>query len=84
MSDPNASRHPATTGLLRWFEYQHLPEGSKAREVSKRVHDLAQVLVHHLPDGPELTTGLRKLLESKDCFVRAAIAQPEKTADTSS
>jgi hypothetical protein len=24
-----------------------------------------------LPDGPEKTTGLRKLLEAKDCFVRA-------------
>ena len=28
-----------------------------------------------LPDGPELTAGLRKLLEAKDCFVRTAIAQ---------
>lgn len=26
-----------------------------------------------LPDGPELTAGLRKLLEAKDCFVRAAV-----------
>ena len=26
-----------------------------------------------LPDGPEKTAGLRKLLESKDCFVRAAL-----------
>ena len=24
-------------------------------------------------DGPELTAGLRKLLEAKDCFVRAAL-----------
>lgn len=24
-------------------------------------------------DGPELTAGLRKLLEAKDCLVRAAI-----------
>jgi hypothetical protein len=28
-----------------------------------------------LPDGPELSTGLRKLLEAKDCLVRAAIEQ---------
>ncbi len=27
-----------------------------------------------LPEGPELTAGLRKLLEAKDCFVRAAMA----------
>lgn len=26
-----------------------------------------------LPDGPEKTAGLRKLLEAKDCFVRAAL-----------
>ncbi len=26
-----------------------------------------------LPDGPELTAGLRKLVEAKDCFVRAAL-----------
>jgi hypothetical protein len=24
-------------------------------------------------DGPELTVGLRKLLEAKDCMVRAAL-----------
>lgn len=30
----------------------------------------------NLPDGPELsTTGLRKLLKAKDCFVRAALPQ---------
>jgi len=34
---------------------------------------MAGELLRHLPDGPELTTGLRKLLEAKDCFVRAAI-----------
>ncbi|NDU74057.1 hypothetical protein GWI34_15625 [Actinomadura sp. DSM 109109] len=26
-----------------------------------------------LPDGPELTAELRKLLEAKDCFVRASL-----------
>jgi hypothetical protein len=26
-----------------------------------------------LPDGPEKSAGLRKLLEAKDCFVRAAL-----------
>jgi hypothetical protein len=27
-----------------------------------------------LPDGPEKSAGLRKLLEAKDCFVRAKIS----------
>jgi hypothetical protein len=26
-----------------------------------------------LPDGPEKSAGMRKLLEAKDCFVRAFI-----------
>jgi hypothetical protein len=26
-----------------------------------------------LPEGAELTAGLRKLLEAKDCFVRSAL-----------
>jgi hypothetical protein len=64
-------RHPATTGLLRYFEYAHLPEHLQA--VSKPVGDLAQDMAAKLPDGPELTTGLRKLLEAKDCLVRAAL-----------
>ena len=32
------------------------------------------MMIEELDDGPELTTGLRKLLEAKDCFVRAAVA----------
>ena len=64
-------RHPATLGLLRHFAYSHLPEPLQA--VSAGCGELAYRLVDMLPDGPELTTGLRKLLEAKDCFVRAAL-----------
>ncbi|MYR37042.1 hypothetical protein [Streptomyces sp. CFMR 7] len=64
-------RHPATEHLLRYFEDDHLPPHLRA--VSKPCGDLAQELVDALPDGPELTAGLRKLLEAKDCFVRAAL-----------
>ncbi len=66
-----AERHPATTHLLRYFAYEHLRP--PLREVSRQCHDLAQAMVEQLPDGPELTAGLRKLLEAKDCFVRAAL-----------
>ncbi|MEU3976901.1 hypothetical protein [Streptomyces bacillaris] len=66
-----AERHPSTTNLLRYFEYDHLPPHLQA--VSKPCGDLAQELVDALSDGPELTAGLRKLLEAKDCFVRAAL-----------
>lgn len=64
-------RHPATTGLLRYFEFEHLK--TPLRQVSSECHDLAHRMVSRLPDGPELTTGLRKLLEAKDCFVRASL-----------
>jgi hypothetical protein len=64
-------RHPATTQLLRWFEYDHLPP--HLQDISQEFKILANIMVKALPDGPELSTGLRKLLEAKDCMVRAAI-----------
>ncbi|MGW5616289.1 hypothetical protein [Streptomyces sp. NPDC003877] len=66
-----ADRHPGTTHLLRYFEYAHLP--AHLQVVSRPCADLAQRMTEALPDGPELTAGLRKLLEAKDCFVRAAL-----------
>ena len=64
-------RHPGTTGILRHFEFAHLPP--HLADISERFHDLAHDLVAILPDGPELTTALRKLLEAKDCAVRARL-----------
>lgn len=64
-------RHPGTAHIARYFDYAHLPAHLQA--VSKPCHDLADHLLQGLPDGPELTAGLRKLLEAKDCFVRAAL-----------
>jgi len=66
-----ADRHPSTTALLRWFEYDHLPEDLQVK--SRGFGALAHQLVGELPDSPELSAGLRKLLEAKDCIVRAAI-----------
>ncbi len=63
--------HP-TAAILRYFEYQHLPEGP-LRDTSRECHELAHKLGAYLPVNAELTTGLRKLLEAKDCFVRARI-----------
>lgn len=34
---------------------------------------VATNLVDSLADSPELTAGLRKLLEAKDCFIRASL-----------
>lgn len=41
--------------------------------MSRDCAELADRMVERLDDGPELTAGLRKLLEAKDCFVRAAL-----------
>lgn len=65
------TRNPATVQVLRWFDADHLSgmPHNAAMVVRMTAHELARAL----PDGPELTTGLRKLLEARDCFVRAAI-----------
>lgn len=57
--------------LMQWFKFDHLP--AKLQEVSKPSCLLAQEMDAALPEGPEKTAGLRKLLEAKDCFVRASM-----------
>ena len=57
--------------IMRYFEYDHLPQA--LQEVSKDLCELAKKLDASLPDCAEKTAGLRKLLEAKDCFVRARI-----------
>ena len=57
--------------IMAYFHYEHLPE--KLQAVSRPVCELAQLMDRLLPDGPEKSAGLRKLLEAKDCFVRAWI-----------
>lgn len=60
---------PSTT--IKHFAWEHLPP--KLQEVSKPIGELARELEAKLPDGPEKSAGMRKLLEAKDCFVRAAM-----------
>ena len=64
------SEHPATTAILRHFTYDHLP--ADLQKISRPIAELAHDLAGRL-SGPELTAGLRKLLEAKDALVRAAI-----------
>lgn len=64
-------RYPSTVSIIRHFAWAHL--SVKLQEISRPCADLALVMVNRIPDGPELTSGLRKLLEAKDCFVRAAL-----------
>lgn len=57
--------------ILRYFDTRHLR--APLAGVSVKVFDLAQWMDDELPDCDEKSAGLRKLLEAKDCFVRAAL-----------
>jgi hypothetical protein len=63
--------------ILQYFDPGHLPDGH-LKYVSTKFLGMAQLMDACLPDGAEKSAGLRKLLEAKDCFVRAAI---EKEAE---
>jgi len=60
--------------LLQFFSYTHLPERLQA--ISKPFCELAHKMYTDLPMNPERTTMLRKLLEAKDCAVRAELYKP--------
>ena len=60
---------PSTT--IKFFTYEHL--SPKLQEVSKPIAELAKLMEETLPDGPEKSAGMRKLLEAKDCFVRSVL-----------
>ncbi len=57
--------------LMQFFEFAHLPP--HLQEVSQSFYTLATHIVAVLPDNPERTVALRKLLEAKDCAVRARL-----------
>lgn len=60
-----------SASIIKYFAYEHLP--AHLQEVSKPIGDLAQFMDESLPDGPEKSAGLRKLLEAKDALVRAKL-----------
>lgn len=55
--------------LLQFFTFGHLP--APLQDVSAPFADLAQMICDNLHRNPERTVALRKLLEAKDCAVRA-------------
>ncbi len=60
---------PPISPILKHFKYGHLPDNLKA--ASQPFGILAAELESILPPGPEKSAALRKLLEAKDCAVRA-------------
>lgn len=57
--------------LLQFFAFDHLPKHLQG--TSALFYHLAATLVAELPRNPERTVALRKLLEAKDCAVRAVL-----------
>lgn len=64
------------TQLLSFFSYDHLPPHLQV--VSEQFHQVAHQMVGGFSVCPEVYAGLRKLLEAKDCFVRAAIIKKQQ------
>lgn len=62
-------RNPSIVAVLKHFRFEHLPDD--LRDISRDCHDLALKMADRLPEGPDVTMGLRELLAAKDNFVRA-------------
>lgn len=59
--------------MLRHFRYGHLPP--HLRVISRKWAELAVATVQDVPRNAERTVALRKLLEGKDCAVRAILPE---------
>lgn len=64
----------AVDPILRFFHYKHLPPALRA--ISAPFCQQARGMVDALPRNAERTVALRKLLEAKDCAVRASLPTP--------
>lgn len=66
--------------MLQFFVHAHLPK--HLADVSRPFSELAHQIVAELPRNPERTVALRKLLEAKDCAVRALVYKSDVTFST--
>jgi hypothetical protein len=57
--------------LMKFFAYEHLKPEFQA--ISKPFGEMAAWIIATLPRNAERTVALRKLLEAKDCAVRASL-----------
>lgn len=57
--------------MLQFFDYTHLSD--PLQRVSMNFYNLARWIERELPENLERTVALRKLLEAKDCAIRAKI-----------
>lgn len=83
-SEKNMSNNPDTyedgskqATILQFFAYEHLPE--HLQEVSQEFYYMARYLDRVITTSAEKSVALRKLLESKDSAVRAAIVSTNQS-----
>jgi hypothetical protein len=61
--------------ILQFFKYENLP--AHLQDISKPFSHLAESMAETLPFNAETSTALRKLLEARDCAVRAVLFKQE-------
>lgn len=71
----STDNNPKFEPMMQFFAFEHLP--AHLQEASRQFHSLATDIVRFVPRNPERTVALRKLLEAKDCAVRAMIYKSE-------
>jgi hypothetical protein len=74
MENPNKTQSSETLApppIMAFFKFEHLP--TKLQDVSRPFCELAEQMMSTLPRSAETSAGLRKLLEAKDCAVRASL-----------
>ncbi len=69
--EPPIPRQVPHDHMMQFFAYAHLPPDLQV--ISKVFHDVAKWMLVTLDYSPERSAGLRKLLEAKDCAVRAKL-----------
>jgi hypothetical protein len=73
MTHPNYTQ---PSPISRFFQYSHLPDN--LRRISQPFSELAEYLdTETSDDNPETGMALRKLLEAKDCAVRAFLLEDD-------
>lgn len=65
------SKDMIDASMGKWFGYDHLPE--HLQETSKHFHELYTWIIKNISDGHQANEGLDRLLEAKDCIVRATL-----------
>lgn len=73
---PENNKQPSTPEIrtvMQFFEFSHLPVN--LQYISSPFYDLAQSIHETLPNNEQKIMALHKLLEAKDCAVRAVVAR---------